>query len=1031
MNLSLKHGLKAAAGVLAFGVGSASAQINQPITNFSNDVETAIDWGINWLDAQGHLSVVNNYCGRGTGLAALAVLEKRRADPAQNALSQGWQFANAADQARVTSAVQYIIANAFGNDNYRDGANAMALSLYLRTQGPDPTGAIEAALVTGVNRLLANQNASGFWGYTVPNVVNDSSVTQLSIGGLSAAKGLFQSGPYADPALTAQITAALASAAAAYEANGAPTPNSFSPTERAHGYWAPEYGGADRSLQQTASATWALVAGGRDVNDPAVQGTLEWIRNHYSYTQINVGDNAESWPNSLQYFMWSATKAMRLIELQNNALPGVITPAQIGTLLPSASPQFRQFQRDPSMLPRPASFANAANYVLPLAPINPGQAGLGYYTDPNESPRWYFDFAYTLLSQQDQNAGSPVTFGQFWRGTTKWNPCADQAWAILVLERAIGGVCSDIDEDGVCDEVDNCVNTPNADQTDANNNGIGDACEVCCDFPVGDPIASTDQACNQGGGIAVADVLCVDVVCCAGVQGQALPYLISSDECERAGGREIDEAICCDDELCCRLPNGTAITTSHADCVAQQGAPVPDEVCEATMCCALPDGTYSYVSAEECGDNGGGQALRAALALGNAPLWGDLCLEVCCHQADGTYATQVAGVCRDAGGMMAADPSFCEAPVCCVTADSASFVSAFECEQAGGNAMNAALCANVCCQGIAGQPVYATAFACNGAGGVSVEDSLCSAEVCCTLPDGTSATLSVSDCEQKGGLQVDQSCCEEQEICCALPDGTTENLVPSQCAARDGLETDPSCCVAVCCVLEDGTATSLSIETCAARGGRVDDTGAACEPIVIEEVCCALPDNTTATLPSDVCATRGGTPTAAEKCEPAAQVCCQRTDGTASLTDPAACVGEGLSVVANELCEAQVCCRVDGHLEWLAPRVCGDQMGVPVDSAACTDVICCEVADGQFDEVTAAECGARPVAHPRRCGVITEVDAGPVEQPADGGPVSGGGGGSDSPGCSQVSGASSTGSTRLFGLVALGALVAVRRRRRR
>jgi hypothetical protein len=500
-------------------------------------------------------------------------------------------------------------------------------------------------------------------------------------------------------------------------------------------------------------------------------------------------------------------------------------------------------------------------------------------------------------------------------------------------ERVAVGVAEDVDErlavvvpesvpDGVCDEVDNCVNTPNADQTDANNNGIGDACEVCCDFPVGDPIASTDQACSQGGGIAVADVLCVDVVCCAGAQGQVLPYLISAAECERAGGREIDEAICCDEELCCRLPNGAAVTTNHADCVAQQGAPVPDEVCESEMCCALPDGTYSYVSAEECGDNGGGQALRAALALGNAPLWGDLCLEVCCHQADGTYATQVAGVCRDAGGMMAADPSFCEAPVCCVTADSASFVSAFECEQAGGNAMNEALCANVCCQGIAGQPVYATAFACNGAGGVSVEDSLCSAEVCCTLPDGTSATLSVSDCEQKGGLQVDQSCCEEQEICCALPDGTTENLVPSQCAARDGLETDPSCCVAVCCVLEDGTATSLSIETCAARGGRVDDTGAACEPVVVEEVCCALPDNTTATLPSDVCAERGGMVTAAEKCEPAAQVCCQRTDGTATLTDAASCVGEGLSVVANELCEAQVCCRVDGHLEWLAPRVC-------------------------------------------------------------------------------------------------------------
>lgn len=1031
MNLSLKHGLKAAAGVLAFGVGSASAQISQPITNFSNDVETAIDWGINWHDARGHLRAVDNTCGDGAGLAALAVLEKRRADPAQNALSQGWQFANAVDQTRITNVIQYIStrqAVVSNRMNYRDGADAMALSLYLRTQGPDPAGTVEAALVDRVTRLLSHQNASGYWNYQIPSTRNDSSVTQLVVGGLSAAKGVFQSAQFANPALAAQITAALANTAAAYAAHGAGTPNAVSATERAHAYLWPNSNTHYGSLQQTSSATWALIAGGRDVNDPAVQGYIEWIRNHYSYSNTVEFDNAERWLESIQYYMWSATKAMRLIELQNNALPGSITPAQLGTLPDSVTPSYRQFQLNPAVQMRFAAFEDPANYVAPLVPVNPNQGGPGYYSDPDETPRWYFDFAYTLLAKQQQNSGNAATFGRLWSDDARHEPCADQAWAILVLERAIGGVCSDIDEDGVCDEVDNCVNTPNADQTDANNNGIGDACEVCCDFPAGDPIASTEQACSQGGGVAVADVLCVDVVCCAGVQGEVSPYLISAAECERAGGREIDEAICCDEELCCRLPNGAAVTTNHADCVARDGEPVPDEVCEATMCCAQPDGTYSYVSAEECGGNGGGQAQRAALLAGNVPLWGDLCLEVCCHQADGTYATQVAGVCRDAGGMMAADPSFCEAPVCCVTADSATFVSAFECAQSGGNAMNAALCTDVCCQGIEAQPVYATAFVCNGAGGVTVEDALCSAEVCCTLPDGTSANLSVSDCEMKGGLQVDQSCCEEQEICCALPDGTTENLVPSQCAARDGLETDPSCCVAVCCVLEDGTATSLSIETCAARGGRVDDTGAACEPVVVEDVCCALPDNTVLTLPSDVCATRGGMPTAAEKCE---SVCCQRSDGTAALTDAASCVGEGVSVVANELCEAQVCCRVDGHLEWLAPRACGDQMGVTVDSAACTDVICCEVADGQFDEVTAAECGARPVAHPRRCGVVTEVDASIPEELADGGPVSGGGGGSDNPGCSQVSGASSTGSTRLFGLVALGALVAVRRRRRR
>ncbi|RKX19378.1 MAG: hypothetical protein DRP35_07810, partial [Candidatus Zixiibacteriota bacterium] len=41
---------------------------------------------------------------------------------------------------------------------------------------------------------------------------------------------------------------------------------------------------------------------------------------------------------------------------------------------------------------------------------------------------------------------------------------------------------SDVDGDGVGDVCDNCPNTPNPDQTDSDGDGIGDACDTCCRY---------------------------------------------------------------------------------------------------------------------------------------------------------------------------------------------------------------------------------------------------------------------------------------------------------------------------------------------------------------------------------------------------------------------------------------------------------------------------------------------------------------------------------------------------------------------
>ena len=184
-------------GLLICLVGAgAQAQV----TNFSTDVATAIDRGLAALDASGAYGV-NSSAGDAAGLAALALLEKR-AGADQNSPSQGYNGATPADQARIQNIITWIIANHTGAVQYayRDGADMMALSVYLRSGGPSQTDALNT-MNTIFDRTIAAQQADDYWcygaifgGFECP----DASTTQLITAGLAAAKTLYSDPAYSD-----------------------------------------------------------------------------------------------------------------------------------------------------------------------------------------------------------------------------------------------------------------------------------------------------------------------------------------------------------------------------------------------------------------------------------------------------------------------------------------------------------------------------------------------------------------------------------------------------------------------------------------------------------------------------------------------------------------------------------------------------------------------------------------------------------------------------------------------------------------
>lgn len=467
----LRYGATIAlAGALLLGGGAAQAVI----TPFSQDVNDAIDDGLQYIRNQGWLTNGNP----ATGLLLLALLEKRESADF-DALILGYSGLPAADKTLADAAAKILcdsgtFAGRGSQYAYTDGQALMALSVFGLTGGPDnPAGStrsVRLSIDRVVDRLVANQGANGYWGYTGPG--SDSSTTQFAVAGLSAAKG-FYTGKGDPGTRIGGITTALGKTATGYEAN-AKTASGGVFTDcgvggcAGHGYGT----GSTPTYQQTASGTWGMLLGARDLNSPKVQNYLRWLYNAYNY-QSNPSFN-NGFPAFYMYYMWSSSKAYTILEDSEVSPVGSnIDTSDLGTLSPVGSS--RLAHRSPLNDER-----------VPAR----GLGGAGYYS--LEQPRWYYDYAYRVMTMQQAS-------GQFPNPNGSWGEFgsvhADHAYALLVLERSVGGACPDGDLDGVCDSDDNCPAVANQNQADRDNDRRGDVCDNCPDK------LNSDQADSDGDGI--------------------------------------------------------------------------------------------------------------------------------------------------------------------------------------------------------------------------------------------------------------------------------------------------------------------------------------------------------------------------------------------------------------------------------------------------------------------------------------------------------------------------------------------------
>jgi len=161
--------------------------------------------------------------------------------------------------------------------------------------------------------------------------------------------------------------------------------------------------------------------------------------------------------------------------------------------------------------------ANTTTFTIPLADIGFGEDDDEGDDECEDDDQVFYAAAHGTLIKSDEGDDNQTETA--WADGEGTLPQSWGTYFSFTVTCDCESTCTDTDEDGVCDDVDNCPETYNPDQEDTDGDGIGDACDNCTDTD-GDDVCddvdncpdtyNPDQEDTDGDGVGDACDTCAD-----------------------------------------------------------------------------------------------------------------------------------------------------------------------------------------------------------------------------------------------------------------------------------------------------------------------------------------------------------------------------------------------------------------------------------------------------------------------------------------------------------------------------------------